>query len=70
MVYRCDLADFFSFPGTHPRHDCRELLRKLPNNTLDRAMEALLAIEASLEEETASTEKTAPKSRATPKRSR
>lgn len=41
VVYRVDVADIFTFPGSHPRHTARERLRALPNAAMDEAIEAL-----------------------------
>ena len=33
-LYKVDEADLVTWPGTHPRHDLRELLRVTPNSRL------------------------------------
>jgi transcriptional regulator with XRE-family HTH domain len=34
LVYKVDVADLYVFPGTHLRHDLRELIRLTPSATL------------------------------------
>ncbi len=35
IVYRVEVSDFFTFPGSHPRHTLRELLRNIPTAVLE-----------------------------------
>jgi transcriptional regulator with XRE-family HTH domain len=39
-LYKVDEADLLTWPGTHPRHDLRELVRLTPNAKLNELKEA------------------------------
>lgn len=44
-LFKIDMADLFIYPGTHLRHDIRELIRSIPNAKL---LEVKAAIERAL----------------------
>jgi transcriptional regulator with XRE-family HTH domain len=42
MLYRIDVADLFTFPATHLRHEVRELVRLTPNAKLAELKAAMV----------------------------